>query len=205
MTFVMRLPAAIEGARRQIFIPIRAGIPAIFHFSVTNPRLVPLSSARLSGRLSQEDIMPSGQRFLLELALDASQVSNFNPAYQVKVVAYPKQGEAYERIVNFSRTGQGSALFSFNEAPGALKLAIWPEAVSASDQNSLRTISIDVPVSSWHTSTAIKLPEVAITDYFWNWWLHLTRNFSVDRQPVCASGCPVFGSPISVYDRDGIW
>jgi hypothetical protein len=149
--------------------------------------------------------MPSGQRFLLELALDASQVSKFNPAYQVKVVAYPKQGEAFERIVNFSRTGQGSALFSFSEAPGALKLAIWPEAVSTSDQESLRTISVDVPASSWQASSAIKLPEIAITDYFWNWWLHLTRNFCVDCEPVCASGCPVFGSPITIYDADCMW
>jgi hypothetical protein len=149
--------------------------------------------------------MPSSPRFLLELTLDASQVSNFNPAYQVRVVAYPKQGEAYERIVNFSRTGQGSALFSFSEAPGALQLAIWPEAVSTADQRSLRTISVDVPASSWQTASEIKLPDIAITDYFWNWWLHLTRNFSVRPQPVSASGCPAFGSPISVYNGDGMW
>jgi hypothetical protein len=153
----------------------------------------------------QGGTMSSGHRFLLELALDASQVSNFNPAYQVKVVAYPKQGEAYERVVNFSRTGQGSALFSFSEAPGALKLAIWPEAVSTADQESLRTISVDVPATSWQTTSQIRLPDIAITDYFWNWWLHLTRNFGVDHQRACASGCPTFGSPITVYDADSMW
>jgi hypothetical protein len=146
--------------------------------------------------------MAQGHRFLLEVNLDASHVSNFNPAYQVKVVAYPKQGDAYERIVNFSRAGQGSALFSFIEAPGALQLAIWPEAVSTSDQQSLRTISVDVPASSWQANSEVKLPGITISDYFWNWWLHLTRNFGVDRGPACASGCPAFGSPITVYDAD---
>ncbi|MGO9337208.1 MAG: hypothetical protein ACLPY1_06840 [Terracidiphilus sp.] len=149
--------------------------------------------------------MDSGQRFQLEVPLDASQVSSFNPAYQVKVVAYPIYGEPHERIVNFSPAGHGSALFTFSEAPGSLKLAIWPEGVSTAGLSNLQTISIDLPASSWLKVSDIRLPEVTISDYYWNWWLHLTRKFRVDRQPIHVDGFPVFGTKIAVYDADGMW
>ncbi|MGO9880986.1 MAG: hypothetical protein ACLPSM_16775 [Acidimicrobiales bacterium] len=149
--------------------------------------------------------MAPAHKFLLEVPLDASQVSSFNPAYQVKVVAYPIYGVAHERIVNFSPSGQGSALFTFTEAPGSLKLAIWPEAVSTAGLRNLQTISVDVPASSWLKVSAIRLPEITISDYYWNWWLHLTRKFTADRQPIHVDGFPVFGTRIAVYDGDGMW
>ena len=149
--------------------------------------------------------MANGDRFLLEVPLDASQVLNFHPAFQVKVVAYPIYGEAHERIVNFSVTGRGSALFNFSQAPGSLKLAIWPETVSTAGLRNVQTISVDVPASSWLKAWEIKLPEVVITDYYWNWWLHLTRKFTVDRRPICGDGIPVFATRIAVYDADGQW
>ena len=230
MTFVMRLLAAI-GSRKaseprrdlhtRVFrrdgrdpstplgassgTPARAPNSQNLHFFCHDSSFHATISYTAFPPAPQEDNLASGNRFLLELALDASQVSNFNAAYQVKVVAYPKQGEAYERIVNFSSAGRGSALVSVSEAPGALKLAVWPEAVSQSDQDNLRTISFDVPASSWQTSSEVKLPGIAISDYFWDWWLHLTRNFGVEREPVCASGCPALSSPITVYDVDTMW
>jgi hypothetical protein len=149
--------------------------------------------------------MAPGHKFQLEVSLDASQVANFDPGQQVKVVAYLRHGEPHERIVNFSLAGRGSALFSFNEAPGSLKLAIWPGAVSTSGLESVQTISVDVPSSSWQSDSAIKLPEIPISDYYWNWWLHLTQKFSVDRPPAYAEGYPVFCPSITVYDGDGQW
>jgi hypothetical protein len=149
--------------------------------------------------------MTNGHRFLLELTLDASHVSNFNPAYQVRVVAHPKHGETYERTVNFSRTGKGSALFSFSEAPGALTLAIRSEAATTSEVKNPKTIYVDAPASSWGTASEIKLHDVPLSDYYWNRWLHLTRNFGADRQSACAAGRPAFGSAITVYNGEGRW
>jgi hypothetical protein len=149
--------------------------------------------------------MATDKEFLLEVPVDASQVSDFKPNHPIKVVAYPKQGEAQERVISLNADGQGTASFSFSQAPGSINVALGPETASAADLKNLQTISVNVPASSWLTASAVKLPAVAISSYYWRWWLHWCRSFKVTGRLVCADGSPVVGATVSAYDVDAWW
>ena len=93
--------------------------------------------------------MAEGKEFVLEVPVDASQVSEFRPNHPVKVVAYTRPGESQESVLNFNAEGKATASFKFNAAPGPVKIALGPETVSARELTNLQTISVDVPPSSW--------------------------------------------------------
>ena len=114
--------------------------------------------------------MSEGHEFLLEVPIDASQVSDFKPDRAVKVVAYSKQGEAQERSVKLNAEGKGTVTFGFQQAPGSLQVALGPETASATDLQHLQTISVSVPASSWRKAKQVKLPAIPISSYYWWWW-----------------------------------
>ena len=130
--------------------------------------------------------MAEGKEFVLEVPVDASQVSEFKPNQPVKVVAYTRQGETQESVLNFNAEGKATASFIFSAAPGPVKVALGPETVSAEELTNLQTISVDVPASSWAKARQVKLPSVVISSYYWRWWLHWCRSFKVTgRLIVC--------------------
>ncbi len=57
--------------------------------------------------------MAEQKEFLLEVPLDASQVSDFKPDRPVKVAVYSKQGQPQEQSVKLNAEGKGSATFRF--------------------------------------------------------------------------------------------
>ena len=149
--------------------------------------------------------MAEGKEFLLEVPVDASQVSDFKPNHPVKVVAYPRQGNAQERVVNLSAEGKATASFKFSGAPGPVKVALGPETASIADLTNLQTISVDVSAASWDKASQVKLPVVVISSYYWRWWLHWCRSFKVTGRLICADGSPVIGATVSAFDVDAWW
>jgi hypothetical protein len=149
--------------------------------------------------------MYDSKRFALEVPVDASKVSDLKPNQAVKVVAYPRQGAAHERIVRLNDEGQGSASFSFEEAPVSVSVALGPETASAADLKNLQTITVNVPASSWNEAGEVKLPPVAISSYSWRWWLEWCRSFKVTGRLLCADGSPVVGATVSAFDVDAWW
>jgi len=149
--------------------------------------------------------MAASKEFLLEVPVDASQVADLKPNHPVKVVVYPRQGAAQERVVKLNADGQATASFSFSEAPGSTKVALGPDTASAADLKNMQTISVDVPASSWQKASQVKLPPIAISPYYWRWWLHWCRSFKVTGRLVCADGSPVVGATVSVYDVNAWW
>lgn len=146
--------------------------------------------------------MAEGREFVLEVPVDASQVSEFKPNHPVKVVAYSKQGDTQESVLNFNVEGKATASFKFGAAPGPVKIALGPETVSAQELSHLQTISVDVPASSWDKARQVKLPSVVISSYYWRWWLHWCRSFKVTGRLICVDGSPVIGAKVSAYDVD---
>jgi hypothetical protein len=149
--------------------------------------------------------MAEGNEFVLEVPVDASQVSEFKPNQPVKVVAYTRQGETQESVLNFNAEGKATASFIFSAAPGPVKIALGPETVSAGELTNLQTISVDVPASSWAKARQVKLPSVVISSYYWRWWLHWCRSFKVTGRLICVDGSPVIGATVSAYDVDAWW
>jgi hypothetical protein len=149
--------------------------------------------------------MAEGKEFVLEVPVDASQVSEFKPNQPVKVVAYTRQGETQESVLNFNAEGKATASFIFSAAPGPVKVALGPETVSAEELTNLQTISVDVPASSWAKARQVKLPSVVISSYYWRWWLHWCRSFKVTGRLICADGSPVIGATVTAYDVDAWW
>jgi len=149
--------------------------------------------------------MSEGHEFLLEVPIDASQVSDFKPDRAVKVVAYNKQGEAQERSVKLNAEGKGTVTFGFHKAPGSLQVALGPETASASDLQHLQTISVNVPASSWRNAKQVKVPAVAISSYYWWWWWRWCQNFKITGRVLCANGSPVVGATVCAIDVDYWW
>ena len=149
--------------------------------------------------------MTTGKEFLLEVPVDASQVSEFKPNHPIKVAAYTRQGEAHERVVNLDAEGKATASFSFNEAPGSLTVALGPETASVADLKNMQTITVDVAASYWRRSAEVKLPAVPISTYYWRWWLRWCRQFKVTGRLLCADGSPVVGATVSAFDVDAWW
>ena len=149
--------------------------------------------------------MTKDKEFLLEIPIDASQVEDFKPNHPVKVVAYTRQGQAHERVVNLNADGKATAAFAFDGAPGSLKVAVGPETASASDLKNMQTIHVDVPASSWRNASEVRLPVVPISAYYWRWWLRWCRRFKVTGRLLCADGSPVVGATVSAFDVDAWW
>ena len=142
--------------------------------------------------------------FRLEVPLDASQVRGFKPEHALKVIAYGGK-TTLEETVKLDAEGKGSAHFTFSEAPGSLKVALGPENASAEDLKRLQTLSVDVPASKWRGSTEVRLTPVAISNYYWRWWLIWCREFKVTGRVLCADGSPVAGATVCAFDVDWWW
>jgi hypothetical protein len=149
--------------------------------------------------------MAQEKEFLLEVPLDASQVSDFKPDRPVKVAVYSKQGQPQERSVTLNAEGKGSATFRFPKNPGSLQVALGPDKASAEDLQHLQTISVNVPSSSWRTAEKFTLSPVVISSYYWWWWWRWCQNYTVTGRVVCADGSPVVGATVSAIDVDYWW
>ncbi len=140
--------------------------------------------------------------FFLEVPLDASRVEGFSPDAAVKVVARPCDGPLLEQVVKFSKNGAGVAAFRFEKHPGALALFVGPADASAEEVTGMQTLSLNVSTSQWQGSSGLSLSPVAISSYYWHWWLFWCRTFTIRGRVVCADGHPVPGAQVCAFDVD---
>ena len=78
--------------------------------------------------------MAEVKEFLLEIPLDASNVSDFKPDRAVKVAVYSKQGQPQERSVKLNAEGKANVTFNFSKNPGSLQVVLGPETASRSEE-----------------------------------------------------------------------
>ena len=143
--------------------------------------------------------------FQLRIPLDASGIPNFKPERAVKVAAYDAQGRAYEDLVKLDAKGNGTAVLSFKENPGSLKVAVGPESATAEQLKVLQTISLDIARRHWAGKNELTLSPVVISAYYWWWWFHWCRTFRITGVVRCADGMPVPGAKVCAFDTDGFW
>jgi hypothetical protein len=141
----------------------------------------------------------------VEIPLDASGVENSKPDHPVKVLVADGTGRKQETLVSLNEKGEGTATFIFPENPGALHIVVGPHDASAEELLGLQTITLDVSAAQWQGRKELKLPPIAISSYYWNWWLIWCRTFTIRGRVLCPDGRPVPGAQVCAYDVDWWW
>lgn len=146
------------------------------------------------------------QKFTVEVPLDASGIKDFKPERPVKVVAYDRHGKSVSSTeARLDAKGQGHATLSFDENPGALRVALGPAKASDVELKGLQTIGVNVPSTRWREGNTVTLSPVVITAHYWWWWWRWCREFTVTGRLICADGQPVVGATVCAYDVDSWW
>jgi hypothetical protein len=152
--------------------------------------------------------MPASREsaYTLTVRLDASGVKDRESDRGVKVVAYRAGGrEATEQRVTFNAAGEARASFSFEQLPGQVRVIVGPESATTEQLRGLQTIAVDVPARRWAGAREVELTPIAISPYYWRWWLWWCRNYKITGRVVCADGSPVPGATVCAYDVDAWW
>ena len=85
-----------------------------------------------------------GRNFKLDIPLDASQVEEFKPEQELKVLVQQSDGSQQVQTVRLNAKGQGSAAFTFAEQPGSLQVVVGPGTASDEELLGMQTISLAV-------------------------------------------------------------
>lgn len=143
--------------------------------------------------------------FALEVPLDASEVEDFKPEQNVRVVVRAPDGTSNAETVRLDAKGKGSASFRFRENPGALRVVLGPEAASEDELLQAQTITVDISPRQWELGKILKLPPLRIAPFYWYWWLRWCRTFTIRGRVVCPDGRPVPGAKVCASDVDLWW
>ena len=110
-------------------------------------------------------------RYRLEIPLDASGVKDFHAGKAVKILAFDRQGRAYETTVRFDAGGSATATLHFQEAPGDLRLAAGPPNAPQGKLAGFQTLCVAVSAGDWGASRSVRLPPVVVSGRYLWWWL----------------------------------
>lgn len=149
--------------------------------------------------------MLAGNKFVLRVPIDASQVPDFTPDHRINVLAWNPHGCVQQRLVTFNRNGKAVASFEFEHEPESLRVALGPETATPAELQHLQTISVTVPPSSWRTTREVELPALQPSTWDWWWWQHWRQSFRVAGRVVNAQGRPVVGANVYAFDVDAWW
>lgn len=145
------------------------------------------------------------QDFKLEIPLDASGIEDFKPEKDVKVVAKDGEGKFCSQTVSLDAKGQGRATLAFSKNPGSLRVYVGPSDASDEELSGLQTITVYVSGRQWADSRELRLLPIVIHPYYWHWWLHWCRTFTIRGRVTCPDGSPVPGAKVCAYDVDCWW
>lgn len=141
----------------------------------------------------------------LEVPLDASDVEDFKPDMQVKVVLVSGEDRVVaSQAVKLDAKGAGKAAFTLKDAPRAARVVVGPGDADDEELLHLQTISRELSVRALRTE-ALKLAPIAISSYYWWWWRRWCRTFVIRGRVVCPDGSPVPGATVCAYDVDWWW
>jgi hypothetical protein len=147
----------------------------------------------------------SNSGFKLIVPLDASQIEDFEPGREVKVLVQHSDGSTREETVRFSENRQGSATFTFESDPGALHIVVGPHDASAEDLLHLQTLTMDLPANLWVEKQEVTLSPISIPTYYWHWWPIWCRTYTIYGRVLCPDGHPVPGATVCAFDVDWWW
>jgi hypothetical protein len=145
------------------------------------------------------------QSFRFEVPLDASQIEDFKPEQEVKVVVQRQDGSLVSQTTRLNEKGQGAANFAFDEHPGALRVFVGPATAADDELLGMQTISLNVPAHYWQDKAELILPPIMISAYYWYWWPLWCRTFTIRGRVLCPDGSPVPGAQVCAYDVDMWW
>lgn len=148
---------------------------------------------------------PGTSGFKLEVLLDASAIEDFKPDQKVKVLVQGAKGPLASILVTLDDKGHGVAKFAFAAAPGSVRVILGPHDATDEDLPRLNTVGVDIPAGRWVGQTTLKLPPIAISRYYWEWWRIWCRTFIICGRVVCPDGSPVVGATVCAYDVDRWW
>lgn len=139
----------------------------------------------------------------LVVVLDTSQINKEDRSQQkVKVALRAASGKIQSQVVAI--TGDKLELkFSADTRPA--DVAVGPADASDDDLFRLQTITQRVTATSWNRLKTLVLPPLAITPFYWRFWLRWCRNFVIHGRVLCADGSPVPGAKVQAYDVDFLW
>ena len=129
-----------------------------------------------------------GRTFKLEIPLDASQIADFKPEQELKVLIQKSDGSHLSQTVQLNAKGQGTASFTFTEQPGSVQVVVGPGAASDEELLGMQTINFTLSSRQWQEKTGLSLPPVLISAYYWYWWLRWCRTFTIRGRVVCPDG-----------------
>lgn len=142
------------------------------------------------------------KEFTLEIPLDASQVKDFKPEQDLKVVIQAQDGSVTSRPASLGAKAQGSISVGFAKQPGRLRVVIGPAQATDEELLNSQTIGLDVPSRIWLKGREVTLAPIRISSYYWYWWLRWCQTYTIRGQVVCADGSPVPGAQVCAYDVD---
>ena len=140
----------------------------------------------------------------LVVPVDASRVDDRSGAGAVKVALVDAAGRVTSRVVKLDEKGQGRAEFELDPKPRALQVLVGPESASDEELTRLQTISQTLSTRA-QRATELVLKPIAITPFYWLWWLRWCRTFVITGRVVCADGSPVPGATVCADDVDYWW
>ena len=146
-----------------------------------------------------------GDSFTLQVPLDASGVEDFKPEQAVKVVVRARDGTTNSQTVQLDAKGQGTATFTFDEKPGALRVVVGPDTASEEEVLHSQTINLDISARQLDVGPLVALPPVVISPFYWHWWLMWCRDFTIRGRVLCPDGSPVPGAKVCASDVDLWW
>lgn len=144
----------------------------------------------------------AGGSYRLTVPLDASGIEDRDPKGQAKVAVRGGAGISQSRVVDFDRSGHGTAEFAFEAAPGALQVLVGPADASDAELDGLQTLQATVSPRHWAGSAELALRPIVIAPYFWWWWRYWCRTFVIRGRVLCPDGSPVPGAQVCAYDVD---
>lgn len=147
------------------------------------------------------------RKFTLLIPLDASRIDATaadvsEEAQELKVVAKDRGGKLAAQTVKIKCGKGGTATFGFAEHPGPLQVAIGPADATDEEILGLQTLSLNVSTRKWADQAKLELSPVAISPYYWYWWLRWCRTFTIRGKVTCPDGSPVLGAEVCAYDVD---
>lgn len=145
------------------------------------------------------------KQFQLVIPLDASEIEGFKPDQAIKVAVKSPEGSITVQTVKLKRNGKGTATFVFEKKPRGLNVAVGPESASDEELFGMQTLCFNVSVRQWVNERILNIPSVKISPYYWYWWLHRCRAFTIRGKVICPDGNPVPGAEVCVYDTDYWW
>ena len=149
--------------------------------------------------------MATEGKFQLTVPLDASKVEGFKPEQKLKVAVLDAQNQVLaSRTVAFDAKGNSKASFSFDKAPGTVRVIVAPADAADDVLQGLDTLSVIVDRRGF-LKPSLQLKPIVISTFWWRSWLRWCRTFTVEGRIVCADGRPVPGAKVCAFDVDNWW